>query len=136
MPILRIKECISEGPCKGESHEWRFDAPTLKETRIMQSNGLTLGQFEAGLNDISGEYGPQAATALLYLLHHRDGLGVRWNDIDAKLDELDFEPTPEEQAQYDAAVAEAKAAAGEPGKDEAGEPSENPTSGDPTGAAS
>lgn len=106
MPIVRIKDCLTEGPCKGQGHEWEFAGPRLKEQRKLQSFGLTLGQFEDGLNEVTGENGPQAVTGLLYLLHHRAGFEVRWEDVDAELTDLALDLTPEEQAEYDQTMAD------------------------------
>lgn len=96
MPLIKIKECVSEGPCKGQTHEWAFTQPRLKELRVLQAKtGMTLQKFMDELNEMSAE----AITALVDLLHRRDGIDLRWDDIDVDFDGFELTQTEEELAQ-------------------------------------
>lgn len=114
MPIIRIKSCISKGPCNGQSHEWEFRKPLLSESRVILAKTGLKGS-EQFLNAIT-EDDPEAWTALLDILHRRSGIGLRWEDIDLDIEEIDVQFTAEEQADFDAEQAALAADGGDSGK--------------------
>lgn len=93
MPFIKIKNCVN---CDGADHTYEFDMPRLKEIRdvIEAKAGLTTREFLDGLQQLHGG----ALTALMLILHRRDGKNLRWDDIDLELEGLDFEDTPAEIA--------------------------------------
>lgn len=111
--IITIKKCLN---CAAE-HEWSYEQPTLKEMRHVKSRtGYSSAEFATGMS--GGD--PDAMTALIDLLHRREGISLRWDDIDLDYDDFEITPTDEEVA-----IAEAA------GKDEAAEGETPPTSGEP-----
>lgn len=114
MPIIRIKECICDGPCKGQPHDWEFRKPLLSESRIIAAKTEFKGT--PAFLEALGEEHPEAWTALLDILHRRSGIGLRWEQIDLDIEKVHIDFTAEEQAEYDAAMEEERAAAESGGK--------------------
>lgn len=106
MPLIKLKNCLN---CDGASHEWVFKVPTLRETReVLETKaGQSMQEFLEGLDTMNGS----TFTALLFLLHKRIGVDVRWNEVDLNFEDLDIEDTEEELAQAKAAEEAGKAEA-------------------------
>lgn len=83
--FITITKCLVP-ECKGTSHKWEFERPTLREIqRIETATGLDLDQWAEGLNEALGTFtsvGIKATLALVDILHRRDGIKVPFEDID------------------------------------------------------
>lgn len=107
---IHIKDCPN---CSGADHDWDYGAPTLKELRRIKAvTSLGLRDFGDGVVTADAD----ALTALVDLLHRRDGVELRWDDIDLNFDGFEITPNAEETAE-----------AGKDGPAEAGTPTENAT---------
>lgn len=109
MPLIKVSKCPN---CDGKSHEWEFKAPGLKEIRevVETKAGQTVQEFLQGIEDYNG----QSLTALLFLLHKRIGVDLRWNEVDVALEDLDMESLPDEDDEVDETKDETEAAGKEP----------------------
>jgi hypothetical protein len=96
MPIFRIKECLT---CH-VPHEWLFTSTRLKELRTIKAlTGMSAAEFaEAG---DAGD--PDALSALICVLHKRDGINIALDDVDIDFDDFETIPTAEEKAADEAA---------------------------------
>jgi hypothetical protein len=100
MPVIKISKCLN---C-GVKHEWVFDAPKLKELRVIKSlTGMNGVQFL----EASDEGDAEAMAALLYILHKRDKITIPFEDVDLDFATFSIEPTEEEKAAAELANAEA-----------------------------
>jgi hypothetical protein len=99
--IIKVKKCLN---C-GIAHEWDFEAPRLKEMRLIKKmTGLTGEAFGNSMV----ESDPDAITALIYILHLRDKIKVPFDDIDLDLNDFDMEETEAERKEREALEAAAK----------------------------
>lgn len=106
MPLIRVKNCLN---CDGASHEWVFTSPTLRETReVLETKaGQSVQEFLDGLDTMNGS----TFTALMFLLHKRIGVVLKWQDVDLDFEAFDIEDTEEELAEAKAAEEAGKAEA-------------------------
>ena len=95
MPFVTIKQCRN---C-GVSHEWEFDAPTLKELRTIKK--LT-GFAGLAFGEAISESDPEALAALLYILHERDKISVPFDDVDLDFNDFEMRETDAEVAEREA----------------------------------
>lgn len=110
---ITINNCLN---CK-TAHEWEYEQPTLREMRrIKARTGMNGAEYAACL----GTGDPDATTAMIDLLHRRDGKELRWDDIDLDYDDFEIETTEEEAAAADEGKDEEAVAPQTP----SGEPSE------------
>lgn len=109
MPLIKVAKCVN---CGGKPHEWEFKMPSLRETRevIEVKAGITMREFMDGMETMNGS----AFTALMFMLHKRIGVDLRWNEVDLDFEQLDMDDLPDE-------IAEAEEAGKEAGKEEAEE---------------
>lgn len=101
---ITVKDCLN---CN-KDHEWEYEMPTLKEVRHIRARANFKNFTE--FNDAMKDGDPDGMTALLDILHRRDGIELRWDDIDLDYDAIDFEQNEEEKAQAE----QAEGKAGEP----------------------
>jgi hypothetical protein len=86
MPFIRIGKCLN---C-GISHDWLFEGMSLKELRtVKQLTGMRTLEFAEGCEALD----PDAVTAMIYILHERDSIHIRFDDIDVDLKDFDMEST-------------------------------------------
>lgn len=111
MPLIKVAKCVN---CDGKPHEWEFKIPSLKETRevIETKAGQTMAEFLDGMEVMNGS----SFTALMFLLHKRIGVDLRWNEVDLDFEDLDMEDLPDEIEAAEQAEA---------GKEETGEAPES-----------
>ncbi|WP_435111871.1 hypothetical protein [Nocardiopsis synnemataformans] len=101
------------------TQEWEWSgAPTLSEARLIKERtGLTIKGFLEGFQEMD----PDAITAMLYVLHRREGKAVAWDDIDCEIGDtprpgvpaLSFEVDEDEQIKVQAAAALAESSGSE-----------------------
>lgn len=92
--IVTVEKCVN---CD-TAHEWLFDAPSLKELRVIKKlTGMGQVAFAAAGDD--GD--PEALAALLYILHRRSKIDVPFDDIDLDFKGFDMRLTDEEQREAD-----------------------------------
>lgn len=88
---IKINKCLN---C-GTAHDWPYDQPTLRELRRIKAR-TAMNSREYGEGLTGGD--PEATTALIDLLHRREGIELRWDDIDLDFDDFDIVPTAMEEA--------------------------------------
>lgn len=106
MPLIKIGKCLN---CEVE-HEWLFQGATLKELRLIKElTGMNGKQFATAGDDLD----PEALAALIYILHKRDKINLKFEAVDLDFNDFDMEPTKEEAEEIAKLEKEMQAAAEE-----------------------